>query len=198
VQRPKPVQRPAAAPADGKRARLIEIIAARSLLRGASIRLASGASSSFYFDMKRTSFDPEGASLIADLLLETVGAEPVDYVGGLEMGAVPLVACLCQRSYPERPLGGFFVRKQAKDHGTQRVIEGLAEGESLSDRAVVLVEDVTTTGGSVLQAVDAVVAEGGKVNRVVTVVDRLQGAADNLAGRGIRLASLLTAHDFAL
>tara|TARA_B100000614_G_C14530685_1_gene486396 strand:- start:353 stop:1021 length:669 start_codon:yes stop_codon:yes gene_type:complete len=179
-----------------KRTRLIALVAERSLLRGTDIKLASGASSTFYFDMKRTTFDPEGAALIADLMFAALDGTDADYVGGLEMGAVPLVACLSQRSFPERPVRGFFVRKKPKDHGTRRLIEGLMEGESLSGKNVILVEDVTTTGGSVMQAVEAVEADGGKVTTIVTVVDRLEGASANLEKHGIALKPILTVDDF--
>lgn len=182
--------------APDKRARLIALVAERSLLRGTDIKLASGASSTFYFDMKRTTFDPEGAALIADLMFAALKDVPADYVGGLEMGAVPLVACLSQRSFPDRPVRGFFVRKKPKDHGTRRLIEGLMEGESLSGANVVLVEDVTTTGGSVVQAVEAVEADGGTVTTIVTVVDRLEGARASLEKRGIALKPILTVDDF--
>ena len=180
------------------RSRLIRLIEERSLLRDTDVTLASGATSTFYFDMKRTAFHPEGANLIAGLLLDELSDIEVDYVGGLEMGAVPLVACVIQSSFPDRPLGGFFVRKQPKEHGTRRLIEGLLQDESLSGKSVVLLEDVTTTGGSVLKAVAAIREDGGIVPRVVTVVDRLDGAAANLASDNIELAAVLTAHDFAV
>src|SRR5271154_2040292 len=101
-----------------KRERLIAIIRRQSLLQNRDFVLASGRSSSFFFDMKRTMFDPEGAALAADLLFDRVRDEPVDFIGGLEPGAIPIVAVLCTRSWPEKPLKGFFVRKEAKGHGT--------------------------------------------------------------------------------
>jgi orotate phosphoribosyltransferase len=189
---------PSSAPRDARRARLVQIVSERSLLRDTAVTLASGRSSSFYIDMKPTIFHPEGASLIADLMVDVLRDIPVDFVGGLEMGAVPLVACVAQRSFPARPIGGFFVRKQPKDHGTRRLVEGLGRTESLDGRDVVLLEDVTTTGGSVMKAVTAVRAEGGRVSHIITVLDRLEGAADNLAGDGLSLTPLLTANDFAV
>ena len=168
------------------------------MLRDTEVKLASGASSTFYFDMKRTAFHPEGASLIAQLILAEFVRIKVDYVGGLEMGAVPLVACVVQQSFPDRPLSGFFVRKQPKEHGTRRLIEGLRHEDSLTDTSVVLLEDVTTTGGSVLKAVSAVREEGAAVSRIVTVVDRLEGAAENLARENVELAAILTARDFTV
>tara|TARA_Y100001960_G_scaffold304001_1_gene356672 strand:+ start:5291 stop:5779 length:489 start_codon:yes stop_codon:yes gene_type:complete len=162
------------------------------------MKLASGASSTFYFDMKRTAFHPEGATLIAHLILNELSGTAVDYVGGLEMGAVPLVACLIQHSYPDRAIGGFFVRKHPKNHGTRRLIEGLPEDESLNGKTVILLEDVTTTGGSVIKAVRAVRDEGAFVPAVVTVVDRLQGATERLHKEEIALQPVLTVNDFSL
>ncbi len=180
------------------RDRLVQIVSERSLLRDADITLASGASSTFYFDMKRTAFHPEGASLMARLILRELADTDVDYVGGLEMGAVPLVACVVQQGFPDRRLGGFFVRKRPKDHGTRRLIEGLAPDDSLAGKTVALLEDVTTTGGSVLKAVSAVRGEGAAVTSVVTVLDRLEGAADNLKRENVALRAVLTSRDFEL
>ena len=183
------------------KARLQAIVDARSLLKGVGIRLASGSTTGFYFDMKRSMFEPEAANLIAELVLAAIGEAPCELVGGLELGAVPLVACVAQKSFllrRERPIAGFFVRKQAKEHGTQRLIEGLAEGETLAGRHVVILEDVTTTGGSTLQAVAAARAEGAVVRRVVTVVDRLAGAAATMRDHGLELVPILTIEDFRL
>ncbi len=181
----------------GARRRLVEIVTEKSLLSGTEIKLTSGKDSTFYFDMKPTLFDPEAAGLIADLILGALRDEPVDFIGGMEMGAVPIVACVAERSFPDRPLEGFFVRKQVKAHGTKRLIEGLPEG-ALSGRRVVLVEDVTTTGGSVLKAVEAARGEGAEVATIVTVVDRLEGAEAGLARHDLRLLSLLTTADFEI
>ncbi len=131
-----------------KRQRLREIIRDRSLLQDRGFVLSSGRSSNFFFDMKRTLLDPEGAGLVADLLFDMIRGEDVDAVGGLETGAIPIVALLCARSWPEKPITGFFVRKEAKGHGTDQRIDGLLDPGA----RVILFEDVTTTGGSVMQA----------------------------------------------
>lgn len=188
----------AAEAADVQRARLIEIISAKSLLRQTEVKLVSGGTSSFYFDMKLTAYDPEGANLIAELILAAIGSERYDYVGGLEMGAVPIVACVAEKSFPDHPLPGFSVRKQPKAHGTRRMIEGIGSDQSLAGKRVVLVEDVTTTGGSVLKAADIVRAEGAIVAKVITVVDRCEGATETFADRGIAFVPILTARDFVL
>jgi orotate phosphoribosyltransferase len=173
-------------------ARLKEIIRRESLLTGGNFQLASGASSSLFFDMKKTMFDPEGAALVGELLLDALGEEPVDYVGGLEMGAVPIVAAICVKSHPARPLRGFFVRKAPKGHGTNQLIDGqFADGAR-----VAIVEDVTTTGGSAMKAVQAVRDRGATVERVITIVDRKEGAEANFQAAGIRLLALFEREDF--
>ena len=182
---------------DGRRERLIEIVTAKSLIRGREMQLVSGATSKHYFDMKPTIFDPEALNLIAELMLAAIGDAPVDLVGGLEMGAVPIAAAVCQKSFPEKPVRGFFVRKQPKDHGTKRLVEGLGDSDLTGLRAVI-VEDVTTTGGSSMKAVQALREEGAVVDTMLTIVDREEGAAANVAREGLKLVPLLTASEFAL
>jgi len=176
-----------------KRERLIAIIRRQSLLQNRDFQLVSGRSSNFFFDMKRTMFDPEGGALLADLLFDAVKAEDVEYVGGLETGAIPIVGALCARSWPEKPIRGFFVRKENKGHGTDQRVDGLLERGS----KVILVEDVTTTGGSVMQAVEQARQFGCTILKVVSVVDRLEGAADNFRAAGIKFESMFTWRDFS-
>jgi orotate phosphoribosyltransferase len=181
------------------RDRLIGLVTQHSLLRGSQIRLVSGASSSFYFNMKPSAFDPEGAALIAELVLDEALRDGAELIGGLEMGAVPIVACVSQLSFIRgRPLAGFFVRKAAKEHGTRKTVEGLPEGVQIAGRRALLVDDVTTTGGSVLRAVEAAREAGAEVHTVVTVVDRLEGAEANLARHDLRLIPLTTARDYGI
>ena len=173
--------------------RLAEIVSKYSLREGDEFVLASGRSSRFYFDMKETTFDPEGSNLIAELILKEISSERVDCIGGLEMGAVPIIVAVSLKSHlAGHPIPGFFVRKEAKKHGTQKLIErDLARGSY-----VLMVDDVTTTGGSVMKAVSAVRNEGCVVNKVITVVDREEGAAKNLESEGIELVPLLTTSNF--
>jgi len=179
------------------RTRLRRIIAEKSFSEGGEIRLASGRTSSFYFNMKPTMMDPEGAVLIAALIVDALKDEPVDYIGGLEMGAVPIVSVVAPASFAAgRPIPAFFVRKKTKEHGTRRRIEGLAPGASLDGRDVVIVEDVTTTGGSALEAVRLVREAGGRVRTVLTLVDRGEGAAEALAAEGLALNALFHAEEF--
>lgn len=179
------------------RARLIEIIRQRSYGTGVEIRLTSGRMSDFYFNLKPTMLDPEGAYLIGTLISAAIAPGEADMVGGLEMGAVPIAVAVAAVSFAKgRPLSAFFVRKQAKEHGTQSLIEGLVKGETIKGKRVVIVEDVTTTGASSLRAVEAAKAEGASVARVITVVDRLEGAAETYAKAGIVFSPLLTVQDF--
>jgi len=174
-----------------KRQKLLEIIARRSLLRG-EFRLTSGRSSNFFIDLKKTMLDPEGGSLLADLLFEMIRTQDVDCIGGMETGAIPLVAALCLRSWPEKPLKGFFIRKEAKGHGTDQQVDGLLDPGS----RVILFEDVTTTGGSALRAVDEARRSQCAILKVITVVDRLEGAAENFRKAGIPFEALFTRRDF--
>ena len=113
------------------KARLIEIIRDRSFSIGPEMKLASGRTSSFYFNMKATMLHPEGAFLIATLILDALRGEHVDLIGGLEMGAVPLAASVTALSHENgTPIRAFFVRKQIKEHGTQKLVEGLGPNES--------------------------------------------------------------------
>ncbi len=180
------------------RARLVEIIRHRSFQQGGEMKLASGRTSSFYFNMKPTMLDPEGAFLIGSLISDRLADVDAAWTGGLEMGAVPIATAVAAISHRRgRPLKAFFVRKAAKSHGTQALVEGLAPGENLAGARVVVLEDVTTTGGSALQAVTAVREAGAEVALVLTIVDRLEGAAAAFAEAGVAFDALLTREDFA-
>jgi orotate phosphoribosyltransferase len=178
------------------RARLADIIRHRSFGRG-EITLASGRKSDFYFNLKPTMLDPEGAALLAELTYEALRDDELDYIGGLEMGAVPLAGALAQLSWlKNHPIAAFFVRKKPKEHGAKLAVEGLAKGESLQGKRVVIVEDVTTTGGSAIKAVDAVREAGGEIVLVFTMIDREEGAAANFAEAGLPFRSLYKASEF--
>jgi orotate phosphoribosyltransferase len=159
------------------------------------VTLASGKQSDFYLDLRQVLMRPRGVALAGELVLDRLLAgPPVDAVGGMAVGAVPLVSAVLGAAAardPQTPLLGFFVRKEAKSHGLGRRIEGgFAEGQR-----VALVEDTMTTGGSTLQALDAVSAAGGVVARVLCLVDRGEGAADAFAERGVPLEALFTRDD---
>ena len=178
------------------RARLADIIRKRSFGRG-EITLASGRKSDFYFNLKPTMLDPEGAALLAELSLDALKDDKIDYIGGLEMGAVPIAGAIAQLSWLKgHPIAAFFVRKKPKEHGARLAVEGLAKGESLAGKRIVIVEDVTTTGGSAIKAVDAVKDAGGEVVLVFTMVDRDEGATEAFAEAGIPFRALYKAGDF--
>ena len=194
--RPPQAQEKKALSKSASRARLAEIIRKRSFGRG-EITLASGRKSDFYFNLKPTMLDPEGAALLADLSFEALKDDNLDYIGGLEMGAVPLAGSIAQLSWIKgHPIAAFFVRKKPKEHGAQLSVEGLAKGESLSGKRVVIVEDVTTTGSSAMKAVEAVRDAGGEVALVFTMVDREEGATENFAQAGLAFRSLYKAGEF--
>ncbi len=180
--------------AAGEREELLELILAHSFERR-KVVLASGRESDFYLDLRATLMRPRGLRLAGRLVLEKLRAgPPVDAVGGMAVGAVPFVAAILAAE-AERDahsdLLGFFVRKEAKKHGTGRRIEGAFR----SGMTVALVEDTTTTGGSTLEAVDAVGEAGAKVARVLCLVDRGEGAAEAFAERGIALEPLFARAD---
>jgi orotate phosphoribosyltransferase len=171
--------------------RLIDIIKQKSLLRG-QFKLASGATSDYYLDLKPTTFDAEGAALVAEIIVDMLRDDAdVSAIGGLELGAVPIIAAVCARSWRDRPVSGFVVRKETKGHGTDQKIDGGFKSNS----TVILIDDVTTKGGSVMQAVRAVRARGATVKKIISVVDRLEGAAENLAKEGIELVPIFTTRD---
>ncbi|MCW5774413.1 MAG: orotate phosphoribosyltransferase, partial [Rhodospirillaceae bacterium] len=155
-----------------KRQRLKALIATQAVLTGGDFKLASGGQSSVFFDMKMTLLDPEGLNLVADLMLETLAGERFDALGGLVLGACPIVDAVVVKAWPARRITGFYVRKEPKARGTNKMIEGPLQPGA----ACVMVEDVTTQGSSVLKAVAEARAIGCSVATVVTCVDRQQGA----------------------
>ena len=178
------------------RARLADIIFKRSFGRG-EITLASGRKSDFYINLKPTMLDAEGAALLAELTLDALANDKIDYVGGLEMGAVPIAGAIAQLSFMKgKPISAIFVRKKPKEHGAKLSVEGLAKGETLAGKRVVIVEDVTTTGGSAMKAVEAVRDAGGEVAFVFTMVDREEGATEFFNEQKMPFRALYRAKEF--
>ena len=175
---------------------LIVLVGTTALKRG-TFTLASGKTASYYLDAKQVVLDAHGSMLVGKAILErleSLGSLP-QAVGGMSIGADPVTsAVVMMAGVAGRPLKGFMVRKEAKGHGMQRFVEGPVE----PGQRVVIVEDVITTGGSSLLAIDRVEEFGLVVERVVTVIDRLAGAAEALAARGIPLESLVTIRDLGL
>lgn len=178
------------------RAELFELIRTRSFGRG-KIVLASGRESDFYFDLRPTTIHPAGATCVGELICDALADTKADFVGGLEMGAVPIATSVAIVSHRRGGnLSAFFVRKKPKDHGAKKLIEGLPKGETLRGKNVVVVEDVTTTGGSAIQAVQVLREEGASILLVLTIVDRLEGAAETFAAEKIPFRALYTADEF--
>jgi len=175
-----------------KQRRLSEIIKSRSLFRGQHYTLASGSESDYYFNMKNTTMDPEGGHLVADLVYSVISKEDVDFIGGLASGAIPIISAVCARSWQGRPIRGFYVREEIKTHGMMKLIEGYIEDGA----KVIILDDVTTAGESVMKAVDAVRARHCNVTKVISIVDRLEGAADRFRREGLEFVTLFTTRDF--
>lgn len=184
---------------DKMRARLKEIIIEKSYRFGKEMTLASGKKSHHYFNMKPTMLDPNGALLIANLMLDEVDklGGKFDAIGGLELGAVPIASAIApQSALRNAPISAFIIRKKAKDHGTQSLVEGLKDDETLSNKTIIIVEDVTTTGGSAIKAIEAVRKDGATVSHVITILDREEGAREAFANIEVELISLLRKSDF--
>ncbi len=182
---------------DAERQELQALIRARSFRTG-RFTLASGKESTLYFNLKPTMMTARGAELSARGLLAIVRRVGADYVGGLEMGAVPVIGSLIALSSAEgQPIEAFFVRKKPKDHGTQDVLEGLMPGESLVGKRAFLIDDVATTAGSTLIAIEAARRAGAVVTDAAVIVDRQEGGTELLASHGVTLHSVFTASDFA-
>jgi len=182
---------------DARRQELLDLILSVSFEKR-KVTLASGRESNFYLDLRQTLMRPRGVALAGRLVLDLLGrGTPVQAVGGMAVGAVPLVSAVLGAAATTpgfEQLLGFFVRKEAKKHGMGRQIEGgFEEGQ-----VVALVEDTTTTGGSTLDAVEIVEASGGKVARVICLVDRGEGASEAFAERGLTLEPLFSRKDLNL
>jgi orotate phosphoribosyltransferase len=176
------------------RQQLIDLVRHLGLKLG-DFTLASGKKSSYYLDCRKVTLDSKGANLIAHGMLELLGSELPDAVGGMAIGADPITAAIITTAGAQgRKLRGFIVRKEAKQHGTGKDVEGpVNPGDSCY-----IVEDVVTTGGSSLAAIEKVEAFGMQVLGVLAIIDRLEGGAAAFASRGYTLRTLLTIRDFGI
>ncbi len=179
------------------RARLRELLRDRSFARKRVV-LASGKESDFFIDCKQTVLTAEGHVLVGELMLDALAQLPAcDALAGVELGGCPLASAVSLTSHlrdPATAKDAVYVRKDAKEHGSKRVLEGdtrLAPGASL-----VILEDVTTTGGSTLKAVEKLRAAGYKVAGVVALVDRLEGGREAIEAAGLPFVALYTRRDF--
>ena len=179
--------------ADHKTA-LLDVLKARSFKRG-QFTLASGESSDYYIDVRLTSVSSEGARLIGEVIYDQTKDLDIVALGGLAMGAVPLTtAAVIAYSQHGRAMEGFWVRDKAKEHGTQKTVEGLLKPGS----RVAIVEDVATTGTSAIKAVDAVRNLGCEIVLVLALVDRLRGAEELLRKQGLRYRAVLSIEEFGV
>ncbi len=176
---------------------LLQSLIMENALKFGDFTLASGKKAKFYLDCRQITLDSVGAKLIGEGILEMLQMDSVlpRAVGGMAIGADPITAAvITAAAYNDVPLKGFMVRKQAKDHGTAKFVEGpIAEGDH-----VVIVEDVVTTGGSSLEAIERVEAVGAVVDGVMAIIDRLEGGAEAFQAKGYTLRSLFTVRDFGI
>src|SRR5262245_26036527 len=179
--------------AEQTRARLLELFKSRAVQFG-RFTLASGRESTYYINSKKALFNGEVVALLGDQLWELTRDLDIQAIGGLEVGAIPLATAAVLRYHREgRPLEGFFVRKQAKGHGSQDRLEGVLPAGA----RVAVVDDVLTTGGSLEQAITEVERAGATVVGVVCIVDRLEGARERLSPR-YTYRPMFTIRDFGI
>ena len=178
-----------------KKSRLIALLTERSFERR-KVTLASGKESDFFVDCKQTILTAEGHALVGELMFEALAElGEVDAVGGVELGGCPLASAVSLVSYQKgTPLPALYVRKERKDHGTAKRIEG--DKSLRPGLRVALLEDVVTTGGSSLKALEVLREAGCTVSGIVALVDRLEGGAEAISAAGVPLVCLTTRRDF--
>jgi orotate phosphoribosyltransferase len=167
---------------------LIKLLKDNQVVKYGKFTLSSGKESDYYVDMKRAITDPTILSKVAEIISEKIDTLKIDRVAGPALGAIPIVTAVSIES----TIPMLMIRKSKKDYGTSELIEGdLKEG----DRVIVL-EDVTTTGNSLIKAVKAVISNGGIVEKAYVIVDRDEGAISNLKDEGIDLEPIVSVNDF--
>lgn len=174
-----------------KKERLGEIILERSFKYSDNppFTLASGRRSNYYFNCKPTTLDPEGMNLIGEIIFEMIKDSAVTAAGGLTLGADPIANALAVISWQHgRPVKSFIVRKDVKDHGTKSPIEGNVQ----SGEKVLIIDDVITTGGSTITAIEAARKAGLVIDRVITLIDREEGGRENILQHVEHVQSVLT------
>lgn len=173
-----------------KAARLLERAMELGALEIGEFTLSSGQTSSYYFDGRLLTLDPEGSDLISSLFLDEISNAQADAAGGPIVAAVPIAGAIALKSRLEgRPVRGFFVRPEVKGHGGRKQVEGPVE----PGMKVAMFDDAISTGGSLLPAIDAVEAYGCQVVLVLCVIDRMQGGSDEIRRRGLPLYAILKA-----
>ena len=179
---------------DKMKERLGEIILERSFKYSENppFTLASGRKSNFYFNCKPTTLDPEGMNLIGAIIFDMLKGTGITAAGGLTLGADPIANALAVISYQKgNPIKSFIVRKDVKDHGTKSAIEGnVRAGEK-----VAIIDDVITTGGSTITAIEHARRAGLRVEMVITLIDREEGGRENILRHSDNIKSILTRTD---
>ncbi len=177
------------------RDRLLEILRDRAFQRR-RVLLASGRESDFFIDCKQAILTAEGHALVGALMFDALASlPPCEAVAGVELGGCPLASAVALTSFQQgRPLDALYVRKDAKDHGSRRLVEG--DRSLRPGLRVVVLEDVVTTGGSTLKAVEKLRGVGVDVVGVVALVDRLEGGVEAIEAAGLPLVPLYTRRDF--
>ena len=176
---------------DELKERLGEIILERSFKYSENppFTLASGRQSNYYFNCKPTTLDPEGMNLIGSIIFDMIKDSGITAAGGLTLGADPIANALSVISYQKgKPIKSFIVRKDVKDHGTKSAIEGSVKA---GDR-VLIIDDVITTGGSTITAIEQARKAGLVVDRVITLIDREEGGRENIQKHVKNIQSVLT------
>ncbi|MEQ8254107.1 MAG: orotate phosphoribosyltransferase [Smithellaceae bacterium] len=176
---------------DEMKERLGEIILERSFKYSDNppFTLASGRQSNYYFNCKPTTLDPEGMNLIGAIIFDMVKDSSITAAGGLTLGADPIANSLAVISYQKgKPIKSFIVRKDVKDHGTKSAIEGSVK----AGETVLIIDDVITTGGSTITAIEQARQAGLIVDRVITLIDREEGGRENIQKHVENIQSVLT------
>lgn len=173
---------------------LAQLIREKALKFG-EFTLASGKKASYYLDCRQVTLDSTGAKLIGEGMLDLIGDTLPPLVGGMAIGADPITAAILTiAGGHNQPLRGVMVRKEPKGHGRGQQVEGPYE----SGEELIIVEDVVTTGGSSLKAIELCEAEGLKVRRVLAIIDRMEGGKEAFAAKGYELTTLFTVEDFGI
>ena len=172
--------------------RLLKLLTNGALKTG-KIKLSSGKTSSYYIDAKQVTMNPEGAWLTAKIFFDILKHEKFDAIGGLTIGADPIVTAIAVYSHLKRkPIPIFIVRKEPKKHGMQKYIEGTT---LKAHSRIIIIDDVMTSGQSALKAIRIVKKKKCKIVKVMALVDRLEGARENLAHKNYELVSIFNKND---
>ena len=174
--------------------KLLELVNKHAVVRGDFV-LSSGQRSTYYIDGKLLSLMPEGLNLFARVILEMTKDDKVDAIGGLTLGADPIIGGVCALSHETgKPLSGLIVRKAQSTHGREKRIEGpIRQGMN-----VVVIEDVVTTGSSSFKAIEALEEAGCRVVKVIALVDRLAGGQESFAAKNYKFEPVFTLKDLTI